>query len=147
MIVVGGPRSACRPSPAKPKISWTVKARIHPLHPEPRPGIARKIEMRIRSRIRALSLPSVRAMTLGAALSCSVGIVATAHASAAMDVVPPDSGDGSNETPDQPKASGTEDTQKTGGPSLGAIVAACVGVLFGVVVARWQIKRFQQMKQ
>lgn len=125
----------------------TVKARIHPLHPEPRPGIARKIEMTTRSRIHALSLPSVRALTFGAALSCSVGIVATAHASGDTDVVPPESADGSSETPDQAKASGTEDDQQTGGPSLGAIIAACVGVLFGVVVARWQIKRFQQMKQ
>lgn len=99
------------------------------------------------TRSRTLSLPSVRALTLGAALSCPVGIVATAHASGDMDVVPPESADGSSETPDQPKASGTEDDKETGGPSLGAIVAACVGVLFGAVVARWQIKRFQQMKR
>ena len=98
------------------------------------------------SRSRPPSLPALRALTLGAVLSCSLGIVAAASAADDMDVVPPESADGSNETPDQPKASGGEDDEGTGGPSLGAIVAACVGVLFGAVVARWQIKRFQQMK-
>jgi len=85
-------------------------------------------------------------MTIGFVLSCLLGVVATAHAAAGATDLPPAPPPESSETPDGGEASGAEESEQTGGPSLGAIVAACVGVLFGAVVARWQIKRFQQMK-
>ena len=77
--------------------------------------------------------------------TCVLDVVVDADAIARESADVPH--DESEQTPDETKASGDEEKDATGGPSLGAILAACVGVLFGAVIARWQIKRLQQMKQ
>lgn len=85
---------------------------------------------------------SSRRMLRAAALAMlliGVGVAESAEAAAPSE----DAGSQVDATPEAPQPSGPDEGDATGGPSLGIIIAGCFGVLFGGLIARWQIKALQ----